>query len=84
MLITKSGVQACDFDTFQSDMMDQDSLLLIGTGKSMQPLPASYRAYLETHTIPYDYMQTASACRTYNVLLAENRAVSALSWASGL
>jgi uncharacterized protein len=52
-------------------------LLLIGTGKRMLPIPAPVRRHFRALGIMLDSMDTAAACRTYNVLLAEERRIAA-------
>ncbi|MCF6103790.1 Mth938-like domain-containing protein [Mesorhizobium muleiense] len=56
---------------------DQVEILLVGAGKDLRPLPAALRAVLKAAGIAADPMSTGAAVRTYNVLLAENRAVAA-------
>lgn len=52
-------------------------VLLVGTGREMKPLGKELRAALREAGISADPMSTGAAVRTYNVLLAENRAVAA-------
>lgn len=52
-------------------------LLLLGLGRRMVPLPASVRLGLKASGIAVEAMDTGAACRTYNVLLAEDRRVAA-------
>lgn len=52
-------------------------LLLVGTGKDLVPLPAKLRQALLDKGIRCDPMSTGAAARTFNVLLAEGRAVGA-------
>ena len=52
-------------------------ILLVGTGLDLKPLPRGLRALLREARISSDPMSTGAAVRTYNVLLAENRAVGA-------
>ncbi len=52
-------------------------ILLVGMGKELRPLPAALRAALKQAGISADPMSTGAAVRTYNVLLAEDRAVAA-------
>jgi uncharacterized protein len=52
-------------------------ILLIGTGKSMLPMPAAWRAMAREADVALDAMDTGAACRTYNVLLTEDRSVAA-------
>lgn len=52
-------------------------ILLVGTGMDLRRLPEDVRAVLREHRISADPMSTGAAVRTYNVLLAEDRAVAA-------
>lgn len=52
-------------------------VLLVGMGGEIAPLPGAARMALEGAGIGVEIMSTASACRTYNVLLAEDRRVAA-------
>jgi uncharacterized protein len=52
-------------------------ILLVGMGKELRPLPAVLRQALKAAGISADPMSTGAALRTYNVLLAEDRAVAA-------
>ena len=52
-------------------------LLLIGCGASMQPPRAEIRNYLKELNITPEWMDTGAACRTFNVLVIEDRAVGA-------
>ena len=51
-------------------------VVLIGQGAEIAPLAAPLRAVLEEAGLGVEIMSTASACRTYNVLLAEDRRVA--------
>lgn len=52
-------------------------ILLVGTGMDLRRIPEEVRAVLREHRISSDPMSTGAAVRTYNVLLAEDRAVAA-------
>jgi uncharacterized protein len=52
-------------------------ILLLGCGRRIAPLALSLRRELRAHGIVTDVMDTGAACRTYNVLLAEDRHVAA-------
>ena len=52
-------------------------ILLLGCGKSIARLPEELRQALRRQGIVVDAMDTGAACRTYNVLLAEERRVAA-------
>lgn len=51
--------------------------LLVGTGLSIVQIPKPIRAELRARNISSDPMSTGAAVRTYNVMLAESRAVAA-------
>jgi len=55
----------------------QVGVCLLGCGTRLQPLPLALRTALKQAGIPSDPMDTGAACRTYNVLAGENRAVAA-------
>ncbi len=52
-------------------------LLLLGCGPRMCLMPPELRQMLRTAGIVLETMDTGAACRTYNVLLAEERRVAA-------
>lgn len=52
-------------------------VLLVGCGERHAPLPAALREGLRTAGIAVEAMDTGAACRTYNVLMAEDRRVAA-------
>lgn len=52
-------------------------VLLVGTGKDIRPLPKELKARFKEHSISSDPMSTGAAVRTYNIMLAESRAVAA-------
>ncbi|MCF6112262.1 Mth938-like domain-containing protein [Mesorhizobium muleiense] len=70
------ALTAADFVKLLNEA-DQVEILLVGAGKDLRPLPAALRAALKAAGIAADPMLTGAAVRTYNVLLAENRAVAA-------
>ena len=51
--------------------------MILGTGASQKfPPPATLRPLIEAG-IGFEIMDTAAACRTYNILVAEDRNVAA-------
>ncbi len=50
---------------------------LLGCGPTMMPLPKDIRLALKDAGLTIDPMYTGAACRTYNVLMGEGRAVVA-------
>lgn len=51
--------------------------VIIGSGAETMRLPPDARRRLESQAIFPDVMATGSACRTYNLMLSENRRVAA-------
>jgi uncharacterized protein len=91
-LLTRSFILAPDrvvddwppqrFEELELEHLDaalalEPEILLIGTGASQHFLAAEMLAALSRHGIGLEVMDTASACRTYNVLLSEDRKVVA-------
>ena len=56
----------------------QPEIVIIGTGKKLRFPPPAALAPLRDARIGFEVMDTAAACRTYNVLLGEGRQVAAL------
>lgn len=56
-------------------------VFLVGTGENLLRLPENLKSVLRKKHISTDTMSTGAAVRTYNVLLAEDRAVAALLYA---
>jgi uncharacterized protein len=52
-------------------------ILLLGLGRSIGMVPSSLRADLRAARISLEPMETGAACRTFNVLAAEDRHVAA-------
>ncbi len=52
-------------------------LLLLGLGRRIAPVPAALRQTLKAHGISVEPMDTGAACRTYNILAAEDRRIAA-------
>ena len=61
------------------DTVPDGGLLVIGCGPAFVPPPKGFRATLKGHGFALEWMATGAACRTFNVLLIEERsAVAAL------
>lgn len=87
ILCLPSGIHGWSLDAF--DALDEAHLklvieenadieiLLVGTGDTLKPMPAELRKTLKAAGIAVETMATGAAVRTYNVLLAEDRAVAA-------
>jgi uncharacterized protein len=60
-----------------AEARDSIEVLLIGCGPRMGMPRADIRDYLKKFGIVPEWMDTGAACRTFNVLLTEDRAVAA-------
>ena len=58
----------------------QPELIVIGTGLKQQFLPAKLQAMVAKERIGLEMMATPAACRTYNILLSEDRKAWAMLW----
>ena len=54
------------------------SVLLYGTGKNTSLLPEIEKEFVRQQNCVLDIMNTGAACRTFNVLCAEDRRVAAV------
>ena len=52
-------------------------VMLIGTGRSLTPLPEGLKAAFRERGCRIDVMSTGAAVRIFNIMLGENRAVAA-------
>ncbi|MFZ1681197.1 MAG: MTH938/NDUFAF3 family protein [Rhizobiaceae bacterium] len=71
-----AGLDATAFDPVVAERAGFD-LLLIGTGASHAVLPPALSRMLVESGVRFEVMATGPAVRTYNVLVAEERAVAA-------
>lgn len=72
---TPADVKLANFKRVLAE--DELEVVLVGTGKDLVPLPESLRDAFATNGMRADPMSTGAAARTFNVLLAEGRAVGA-------
>lgn len=70
------ALEAADFELLLAQASEVQ-ILLVGTGDHLRPLPKELREVFREAGISADPMSTGAAVRTYNVLLAEDRAVAA-------
>ena len=73
-LFAELTLQNFDFVRFAEPAVE---ILLLGSGPKMGLLPSKLRRELRDAGIVVDVMETGAACRTYNVLLSEERRVAA-------
>ena len=69
-------IDAASLEKVFADAADIE-VLLVGTGAMLKPIGKELRAQLREAGISADPMSTGAAVRTYNILLAEQRAVAA-------
>lgn len=75
-----SEINESNFEKLFEKIFEHQNLievLLIGCGEKIDFLPRSLEQKLKDIKIVIDYMDTGAACRTYNVLLSEQRNVAA-------
>jgi uncharacterized protein len=87
ILCLPSGIYGWDMDmskalcveSFQRvlDEADDIEVLLVGTGTELRRLPPELKDALKARGISSDPMNTGAAVRTFNIMLAESRAVAA-------
>jgi uncharacterized protein len=64
-------------DDFDSLLAERPDLVIFGSGARLRfPRPPLVRGLIE-HRVGFESMDTAAACRTYNVLVSEGRNVIA-------
>ncbi|MEX0695060.1 MAG: Mth938-like domain-containing protein [Rhodospirillales bacterium] len=59
------------------DQSDSVDILLVGCGPTFAAIPKGLRQTLRDAGIVLEWMDTGAACRTFNVLVAEERRVAA-------
>lgn len=64
-------------ESLRAVLEEKPDLLLLGCGRSMGMVPVALRAMLRGGGVKLEVMDTGAACRTFNVLLAEDRLVAA-------
>ena len=70
------------FNTFATQHLDdviqwQPEIILLGTGEKIAFPDPLMTAYVNSHQIGFEVMDTGAACRSYNVLIDEGRHVVA-------
>ena len=63
-----------------SQQRPQPELIVVVTGSKQQFLPAKLQAMIAKERIGLEMMATPAACRTYNILLSEDRKAWAMLW----
>ena len=74
-----SGIASAGVETLDAVFSAEPpvEILLIGSGDAFELAPPALRQALGARGIAVECMDTGAACRTYNVLMAEDRRVAA-------
>ena len=74
-----SGIASVAIETLDAMFAAEPriEILLIGSGPTFEMAPPALRQALSARSIAVESMDTGAACRTYNVLMAEDRRVAA-------
>ena len=67
---------ASDFEVFLN-AADQPDMVVLGTGERLSHPPAAVRQAFRDARIGLEVLDTATACRTYNLLAGEGRRIGA-------
>jgi uncharacterized protein len=80
-----AGPEAMTPEAFQSvvDAPEPAEILLVGCGAAFAAVPKGLREGLKARGLVLEWMDTPAACRTFNVLLAEDRRFAAALVAVG-
>ena len=70
------GISALDLAALAPALDDAPELVLIGCGATQQQLPTALLADFARRGIGIEVMTNDAACRTYNVLVSEDRRVT--------
>ncbi|EKE75600.1 Mth938-like domain-containing protein [Oceanibaculum indicum] len=71
------SIDEASLSAFTASDTPEVDILLIGCGAQMRFVPPALRQALRDAGIVIDAMDTGAACRTYNVLMSEDRRVAA-------
>lgn len=73
------GPEAITADSLTAvhDISQPLEILIVGCGPVFAPEPAGLRTALKGKGLSLEWMDTGAACRTYNVLVGEDRRVAA-------
>lgn len=79
--IKADSLESVDLETFEDflkTVSGEIDVFLIGCGPQMKPVPTALQNLLMKYRISFDPMDTGAACRTYNVLIQEERRAGCL------
>ena len=70
-----SNIMSLGIQNIEPIVLMSHEVLIIGTGKKQLFLDKKISSILTNQRIGVEYMDTAAACRSFNILLAEERSV---------
>ena len=71
------SIEALDENALQPVLALAPDLIVLGTGERLRFPPHGLRSQVTARGVGLEVMDTAAACRTYNVLVLEGRKVAA-------
>ncbi len=75
--VIEAGAIEIDSLSALAQAKEVTEILLVGCGARFLPVPAGLGETLREYGMVLEWMDTGAACRTFNVLLAEDRRVAA-------
>ena len=72
-----SSISALDTSIFTAELIGDAEMIIIGTGKTLVFPNDEQLMYFYENNIGFEIMDTPAACRTWNILLSEDRNVMA-------
>ncbi len=72
-----SSVSELDTGLFTAELIANADMIILGTGKTLVFPAEKQLQYFYENNIGFEIMDTAAACRTWNILLSEDRNVLA-------
>ncbi|NNJ91699.1 MAG: hypothetical protein HKP55_08500 [Gammaproteobacteria bacterium] len=72
-----TAVSELDTGVFTSELIEDIEMIIIGSGKTLVFPDDEQLMYFYQNNIGFEIMDTAAACRTWNILLSEDRNVMA-------
>lgn len=78
--INASNLQEINQNFFAEigNILSEQEIMLVGYGTNSDFFPAEIEKFLRDKKISIDYINSGAACRTYNILLSEERKVCAI------
>ena len=69
------SIHELTLDDLEPTEPDTANLLILGTGSQQHLLNRQQKTFLDTQKIPYEVMSSEAACRTYNMMVSDEKIV---------